>query len=67
MKQLRSQHFDVENDFAMGWIQSTMDTALRLYPAKYFSLTDQTESDILKQIWILIDKAFDNLPIDVRR
>ncbi|KAI7855599.1 hypothetical protein BDC45DRAFT_534393 [Circinella umbellata] len=44
-----------------------MDTALRLYPAKYFPLTDQTESDILKRTWIFIDKVFDNLPFDPKK
>ena len=67
MEQARSTHFDPNNDFDMDWAQSTIETALKLYPANYFPLTDQTESDILKRIWIFIEKAFDNLPVVVRR
>ena len=67
MEQARSTHFDPINDFDMEWTQSTIETALRLYPANYFPLTDQTEFDILKRIWIFIDKVFDNLPVVVRR
>ncbi|KAI7856326.1 hypothetical protein BDC45DRAFT_503668 [Circinella umbellata] len=66
MEQARSTHFDPINDFDMDWAQSTIETALKLYPTNYFPLTDQTESDILKRIWIFIEKAFDNLPVVVR-
>ena len=67
MQHARSKLFDVETEFELDWIQSTIETALQLIPAKYFPLTDQTESDILKPLWIFIDKAFDNLEVDVRR
>ncbi|KAI9470421.1 hypothetical protein BDB00DRAFT_777015, partial [Zychaea mexicana] len=63
-----SKFFDLENEAEseMDWAQSSIETALRLYPAQFFPLTDQTESDILKRVWIFIDKAFDNIPIDIR-
>ncbi|KAI8149326.1 hypothetical protein BJV82DRAFT_662627 [Fennellomyces sp. T-0311] len=64
----RSQYFDPIKDYDMHWAQHTMETALLLYPfpGKYFPLSDQTESDILKHLWIFVDKAFDDTPITIR-
>ncbi|KAI8137318.1 hypothetical protein BJV82DRAFT_635858 [Fennellomyces sp. T-0311] len=66
MDHARSQMFSFEKEFEMEWAQSTIETALRLYPAEFIPLTNQTEWDVLKKIWVFIDKAFDDVPVDVR-
>ncbi|KAI9311615.1 hypothetical protein BX666DRAFT_1867420, partial [Dichotomocladium elegans] len=68
MSHARSQFFDFMDDFDMDWAQHSMETALRLFgfPGKNIPLNDHTESDVLKRMWIFIDKAFDNVDVDVR-
>ncbi|KAI9268137.1 hypothetical protein BDA99DRAFT_558312 [Phascolomyces articulosus] len=52
----------------LTWIgaQFSIQWAIRLFHAKYFPLTDQTESDIIRCVWGFIDTVFDNVDIVVR-
>lgn len=53
----------------LHWAQNTMEASLLLhaFPGKYFPITDQSESDVLKNLWLFIDKAFDDTAINTRR
>ncbi|KAI9319762.1 hypothetical protein BX666DRAFT_2131756 [Dichotomocladium elegans] len=47
----------------MNWAQHSMETSLRLFgfPGKHIPINYHTETDVLKRLWIVIDKAFDDV------
>lgn len=67
MVHARSKTFDFKKERDLDWAQTSIVNALQLYQAGYLPLTDQTEADILKRVWPLIDMGFDGTLVDVRR
>ncbi|CAO3687004.1 unnamed protein product [Rhizopus stolonifer] len=53
-------------DPACEWIRSTMLDYLRLFKYNYMPLTDQTEGDMLRRVWLFIDTLFDDSKIRCR-
>ncbi|KAG0743871.1 hypothetical protein G6F33_010833 [Rhizopus arrhizus] len=51
------------NDSAKEWAQSTILSTIKLFMCNYIPLTDQSESDIIRRIWILLDTVFDHSTI----
>ncbi|KAI8139963.1 hypothetical protein BJV82DRAFT_650993 [Fennellomyces sp. T-0311] len=64
--QTRKRTYDFETEFELDWAQYSMQSALRLFQGNFFPLTDQTEADIIRRIWLFVDTAFDNSEISVR-
>ncbi|KAG2191987.1 hypothetical protein INT47_000779 [Mucor saturninus] len=48
------------NESAKEWAQSTILNTIKLFMCHYIPLTDQTESDVIRRIWILLDTVFDH-------
>jgi hypothetical protein len=55
------------NDSAKEWAQSTILSTIKLFMCNYIPLTDQSESDVIRRIWILLDTVFDHSTIISRR
>ncbi|RCH81527.1 hypothetical protein CU098_001238, partial [Rhizopus stolonifer] len=51
------------NDSAKEWAQSTILNTIKLFMCNYIPLTDQSEGDIIRIIWILLDTVFDHSTI----
>lgn len=51
------------NDSAKEWAQSTILNTIKLFMCNYIPLTDQSEGDIIRRIWILLDTVFDHSTI----
>jgi hypothetical protein len=54
-------------DSAKEWAQSTILNTIKLFMCNYIPLTDQSEGDVIRRIWILLDTVFDHSTIISRR
>ena len=66
-KRVRKRMFDFHEEFIFDWAQYSFQTVIHLFHSNFFPITNQTEEDIIRRIWSLIDYAFDNMKMDVRR
>ncbi|KAG1580612.1 hypothetical protein G6F47_010490 [Rhizopus delemar] len=51
------------NDSVKEWAQSTILSTIKLFMCNYIPSTDQSESDVIRKIWILLDTVFDHSTI----
>ncbi|KAI7858037.1 hypothetical protein BDC45DRAFT_544033 [Circinella umbellata] len=64
---VRKRYFDFHEEFYLDWAQNSIQNVLRLFHAKYFPLTTQTEADIIRRVYTFIDTIFDDKHnLDVR-
>ena len=66
VKRLRKRHYDFDEEFELEWAQYSIQSALRLFQGNFFPITDQTEADIIRRVWLFVDTAFDNTKVAVR-
>ncbi|KAG1301753.1 hypothetical protein G6F64_011523 [Rhizopus arrhizus] len=64
---VKAANFHPRNDEALAWAQTTVLNTIKLFMSNYFPLSDQSEADILRRIWLLIDTVFDYSAIKSRR
>lgn len=65
--EVKAANFHPRKDEALAWAQTTVMDTIKLFMSSYFPLSDQSESDILRRIWSLIDSVFDHSEIKSRR
>ncbi|GAN06832.1 hypothetical protein MAM1_0137c06322 [Mucor ambiguus] len=63
---VKAANFHPKNDEALAWAQTTVLNTIKLFMSNYFPLSDQSEADILRRIWLLIDTVFDYSAIKSR-
>ncbi|KAG0934848.1 hypothetical protein G6F57_013189 [Rhizopus arrhizus] len=51
---------------ACSWIKRTLLEYLNLFKCNYLPLTDQSEGDVLRRVWIFLDTVFDDSKINCR-
>lgn len=51
---------------ASDWIRNTLLEYLKLFKCNYLPLTDQSEGDVLRRVWIFLDTVFDDSKISCR-
>ncbi|KAF1797483.1 hypothetical protein V8B55DRAFT_1336444 [Mucor lusitanicus] len=56
-KKLQEDKFPMESD--LEWIRLLYLSAFRLVRSDFFPITKQTEGDLLKRVWFIIDSCFD--------
>ncbi|KAI7900632.1 uncharacterized protein BX663DRAFT_151916 [Cokeromyces recurvatus] len=63
---VKAANFHPRNDKALAWAQTIVLNTIKLFMSNYFPLSDQSEADILRRIWLLIDTVFDYSAIKSR-
>jgi hypothetical protein len=51
---------------ASDWIRNTLLEYLKLFKYNHLPLTDQSEGDVLRRVWIFLDTVFDDSKISCR-
>lgn len=66
-KHVKSDDFHPKEESKLEWAQFTVLETIKLYMSGYFPLSDHSESDILRRIWMPLEKVFDCSVITARR
>lgn len=56
---VKAANFHPRKDEALAWAQTTVLNTIKLFMSNYFPLSGQSEADILRRVWLLIDAVFD--------
>lgn len=56
---VHNQDVDPVAEYDLHWLKTSLEAAACLFLSKYIPITDQTERDLIRRIWCIVDTAFD--------
>lgn len=64
---LKERSFHAVKEPELEWINSALSEDVKLFMFNYFSLSDNSETDLLRRLWFFIDTLYDSSRINCRR